>query len=187
VPGDRQYLLNPNERRRKSWSRGDTWFRSGDLLARDKDGWFTFVDRVGDTFRWKGENVATQQVEGVLAGFREVSHANVYGVAVAGADGRAGMAAIVPRSFAGFAADAFYRHVTAHLPAYACPLFVRLVATMDETGTLKLRKAQLQADGFDPDCITDPLLVRVDAEATYAPLTRERYRQILAEPSRLGR
>ncbi|MEM8785556.1 MAG: long-chain-acyl-CoA synthetase [Pseudomonadota bacterium] len=127
---------------------GDMYFRTGDLMRREKRDYIYFVDRIGDTFRWKGENVATTEVQEALSRFQGVVEAIVYGVAVPGADGRAGMAALVTdESFdiAGLGA-----HVCGHLPAYARPLFVRLVGQATTTGTFKYRKSDLQAQGFDP-------------------------------------
>jgi fatty-acyl-CoA synthase len=127
---------------------GDAWYRSGDLMRRDAQGFFYFVDRVGDTFRWKGENVSAAEVAGVVASCPGVSDAVVYGVQVPGADGRAGMAAIVTGP--GFALQAFAAHLTARLPQYARPLFVRVLPVIELTETFKLRKQTLLAEGFDP-------------------------------------
>src|SRR5262245_30736465 len=156
---------------RDAFEPGDAWFRSGDLLRRDADGYFYFVDRIGDTFRWKGENVATQEVGDVLNGASGVSETNVYGVEVPGADGRAGMAAVVLSDGTRFDAGGFYRHAASHLPAYARPAFVRLVPEMDVTGTLKQRKQTLAAEGYDLERVRDPLYVRGDVACTYRPLT----------------
>jgi fatty-acyl-CoA synthase len=150
---------------------GDAWFRSGDLLRRDADGYYYFVDRLGDTFRWKGENVATQEVADVLNGTPAVSETSVYGVVVPGADGRAGMAAVVLEDGHAFDGAAFYAHAARHLPRYALPAFVRLVGEMEVTGTLKQRKIALAEDGYDPTRVSDPLFVRDDVVATYRPLT----------------
>ncbi len=162
---------------RDAFEPGDAWFRTGDLLRRDTDGYYYFIDRIGDTFRWKGENVATQEVADVLNGAPSVTETSVYGVQVPGEDGRAGMAAVVLADGARFDGDAFYAHAERRLPAYACPAFVRLVPEMDVTGTLKQRKQAFTADGFDPARIADPLFVRDDAQRTYVSLTPE----VLAE------
>src|SRR5206468_2421744 len=111
---------------RDAFARGDAWFRTGDLLRQDADGYYYFVDRIGDTFRWKGENVATQEVADVLSGAAGVTEANVYGVAVPGEDGRAGMAALVLAEGARFDGAALYARAEQHLPPYARPAFVRL-------------------------------------------------------------
>ena len=156
---------------RDAFEPGDAWFRTGDLLRRDADGYYYFVDRIGDTFRWKGENVATQEVADALNGAPGVSEANVYGVEVPGAEGRAGMAAVVLADGARFDGGSFYAHAASHLPAYAHPAFVRLVPEMDVTGTLKQRKQTLAAEAYDLGRVRDPLYVRDDAGSTYRPLT----------------
>ena len=150
---------------------GDAWFRSGDLLRRDADGWYYFIDRIGDTFRWKGENVSTQEVADVLNRAPGVTETNVYGVAVPGEDGRAGMAAVVLADGAPFEGVAFHAYAARELPAYARPAFVRLVPEMDVTGTLKQRKIALAGDGYDVARVADPVFVRDDAARTYVPLT----------------
>jgi fatty-acyl-CoA synthase len=156
---------------RDAFAAGDAWFRTGDLLRRDAEGYYYFVDRIGDTFRWKGENVATQEVGDVLSGAPGVTEANVYGVRVAGEDGRAGMAALVLAAGARFDGAALYAHAATHLPAYARPVFVRIVTEMDVTGTLKQRKLALAEDGWDLRRVRDPLFVRDDVARTYLPLT----------------
>jgi len=156
---------------RDAFAPGDAWFRTGDLLRRDADGYYYFVDRIGDTFRWKGENVATQEVGEILNGAPGVTEANVYGVAVPGEDGRAGMAAVVLDGGTMFDGAGLYAHAARHLPAYARPAFVRLVPEMDVTGTLKQRKQALAAEGFDPARVDDPLYVRDDPARRYVPLT----------------
>jgi fatty-acyl-CoA synthase len=150
---------------------GDAWFRSGDLLRRDADGWYYFIDRIGDTFRWKGENVSTQEIADVLNRAPGVTETNVYGVAVPGEDGRAGMAAVVLADGAPFDGVAFHAYAARELPAYARPAFVRLVPEMDVTGTLKQRKIALVGDGYDVARVADPVFVRDDAARTYVPLT----------------
>jgi fatty-acyl-CoA synthase len=170
---------------REVFAPGDAWFRTGDLLRRDAEGYYYFVDRIGDTFRWKGENVATQEVADVLNGAPGVTEANVYGVAVPEEDGRAGMAAVVLADCAVFDGGAFWAHAERHLPAYARPAFVRIVPEMDVTGTLKQRKHALAAEGWDPAGITDPLFVRDDAARTYVPLTPARVAELRGGRRRL--
>ena len=170
---------------RDAFMAGDAWFRTGDLLRRDADGYYYFVDRIGDTFRWKGENVATQEVADVLNAAPGVSETSVYGVVVPGTEGRAGMAAVVLREGADFDGRAFYAHGERHLPGYARPAFVRLVREMDVTGTLKHRKVTLAAEGYDATRVADPLFVRDDAARTYVPLTAARLDEIAAGRRRL--
>jgi len=156
---------------RDVFERGDTWFRTGDLLRRDAEGYYYFVDRIGDTFRWKAENVATHEVADVLNGAPGVTETNVYGVQVPHEDGRAGMAAVVLAPGTSFDGAAFYARAERHLPPYARPAFVRLVPEMDVTGTLKQRKQAFAAEGWDPARVADPLFARDDARRTYVPLT----------------
>ncbi len=149
---------------------GDRWYRSGDLLRCDSDGYFYFVDRIGDTYRWKSENVSTQEVAEALGGFPGLEIANVYGVRVPGAEGRAGMAALVLRDRDVFDGAAFFAWVDGTLPTYAAPLFVRLSPEPDVTSTFKLRKVDLQREGYDPARVRDPLFVRDAAASAYVPL-----------------
>lgn len=156
----------------------DAWFRTGDLLRRDAYGYFYFVDRIGDTFRWKGENVATSEVAEAISAVAGVREANVYGVAVPGYDGRAGMAALVVGI--GFDTTALVAGLENRLPLYARPMFVRLMPEIGITGTFKHRKTDLVEQGFDPSHISDPLFV-FDAQARrYKPLDADRYADIIA-------
>ena len=152
---------------------GDAWFRTGDLLKRDARGYYYFVDRIGDTFRWKGENVSTTEVAETIAAFPGVLEATVYGVAVPGHDGRAGMAALVVDNVATFDLAGLRAPIAERLPAYARPLFLRFRPKLDLTGTFKPNKTELVAQGFDPERGGDPvyfddrpprLYTRVDAD-----------------------
>ncbi len=187
MPYDGYLDRDASERKlvRDGFRKGDAWFRTGDLLSRDTDGWYYFVDRLGDTFRWKGENVSTQEVGEILNGAPGIVETNVYGVEVPGHDGRAGMAAVVLRDGALFDGPAFYAYAAAHLPRYAQPAFVRILRAMDVTGTLKQRKIALKAEGFDPERIADPLYVRDDVAATYMSLTIAVATEIAAGARRL--
>jgi fatty-acyl-CoA synthase len=164
---------------------GDAWFRSGDLLRRDAEGYYYFVDRIGDTFRWKGENVATTEVADVLNGAPGITETTVYGVPIPGDDGRAGMAAVVLATDTAFDGQAFYAHAARHLPRYAMPAFVRLSGQIDVTGTLKQRKQALAAEGWDPATVAEPLFVRDDAGERYVPLTPARHGEITSGRYRL--
>ncbi len=165
--------------------RGDAYFRSGDLLRRDRLGFFYFVDRIGDTFRWKGENVSTSEVGDVCARHDGVESANVYGVAVPHADGRAGMVALALRHDAAFSPERFYQHVMEELPAYAAPLFVRLLPEQNVTVTFKLKKTDLQHEAFDPRRVTDLLFYRDDRGRTYHPIDEGVYARIESGELRL--
>jgi fatty-acyl-CoA synthase len=149
---------------------GDAWFRTGDLLRKDRLGFFYFVDRIGDTFRWKGENVATNEVADALTRFAAIHIANVYGVSVPHAEGKAGMATLVLRDGATLDPAALYEHVCTELPAYARPAFLRLAADALLTQTFKLQKVDLAREGYDFDLVADPLYVRDDAGRTYRRL-----------------
>ncbi|MEO1729537.1 MAG: long-chain-acyl-CoA synthetase [Pseudomonadota bacterium] len=137
------------------FEKGDKWFRTGDLVRRDKDGYVYFVDRIGDTFRWKGENVATNEVSDVISKFPGVELANAYGVEVPGADGRAGMVAMTVTDE--FDITGLAEHCKASLPAYAVPLFVRIQPEAETTGTFKFRKVELVKVGFDLTQVEDPV------------------------------
>jgi fatty-acyl-CoA synthase len=128
------------------FAKGDVWFRTGDLLRKDVAGYFYFVDRIGDTFRWRGENVSATQVAAVLRKFPGVTDAVVYGVTVPGNEGRAGMAAVITDDRFDFLG--LKGHLDAHLPAYAQPLFVRCCESLDFTGTFKLTRGRLMREGY---------------------------------------
>jgi fatty-acyl-CoA synthase len=140
---------------------GDAWFRTGDLMRRDERGFFYFVDRIGDTFRWRGENVATSEVSHAMTESAGVVEANVYGVTVPRADGRSGMAALVIDDR--FDLAAFRAHLDARLPVYARPLFLRILSEMAVTTTFKHKKGELARAGYDPS-LTDDALYFNDAE-----------------------
>ena len=163
---------------------GDAWFRSGDLLKRDADGFYYFVDRIGDSFRWKGENVSTQEVEESLAAFPGVDIAVVYGVEVPGADGRAGMAALTLSRAIDLTGPEFYHHVE-RLPAYARPVFLRVIGEIEMTGTFKVRKVELQRQGFEPGADASPVYFRDDAAGRYRVLDDETCRRLRAGELRL--
>jgi fatty-acyl-CoA synthase len=160
------------------FEKGDAWFRTGDLMRTDAHGYFYFVDRIGDTFRWKGENVATSEVAEALGVVPGIKEANVYGVAVPGMDGRAGMAAIVAGPE--FDAPSLAAKLANNLPAYARPVFLRLTPEMEITGTFKQRKIELVREGFDPAKIPDPIYWLDHATQAYERLDAARYAQIVS-------
>jgi len=163
---------------------GDRWFRSGDLVRFDEEDYFFFVDRVGDTYRWKSENVSTAEVETVLAGFPGPSIVNVYGVQVPGTEGRAGMVALTYGDGGSFDPQGFYAYAAAHLASYAVPLFVRLSDTADMTTTFKLRKVDLQREAYDPGSADgDPLYVADPEAGRYVPLTDDTLARLGIPPS----
>ena len=162
---------------RDVFRRGDAWFRTGDLMRRDAHGYFYFVDRVGDTFRWKGENVSTGEVDAALSAVPGILEANVYGVAVPGMDGRAGMASLVVNG--DFALDDLPARLKARLAPYARPIFLRLAPQIVVTGTFKQRKVDLVRDGFDPLTISDPLYFLDPDSGKYARLTPQHHADIV--------
>jgi fatty-acyl-CoA synthase len=165
------------------FEKGDRWFRTGDLMRRDERGNFYFVDRIGDTFRWKGENVSTSEVAEMIDTLPEVDEATVYGVAVGGTEGKAGMVSLVPGE--GFALDKLRRHVDAHLSSYARPMFVRLKKQIDATSTFKQRKIELMRDGFDPSKTDDPIYFYDGERGEYVPMTASLYERIHSGSLRL--
>lgn len=167
------------------FAKGDAWFRSGDILRKDAYGYFFFVDRIGDTFRWKGENVSTNEVSERLTGFPGLLETTVYGVAIPGFDGRAGMMSLVIEDHDAFDLAAFHAHVKTQLPDYARPLFLRFRRHLETTGTFKQRKVDLLADGFDPSRIFDPLYFDMPGENRYVPLDEELYERVVSGKLRL--
>ncbi|HYM43804.1 MAG TPA: long-chain-acyl-CoA synthetase [Steroidobacteraceae bacterium] len=162
---------------------GDAWYRTGDLMRRDAQGFFYFVDRVGDTFRWKGENVSTTEVAAAIARCPGVIEVAVYGVRVPHADGRAGMAALV--AAADFEIAELQRTVAAALPAYARPVFVRIVSQLEITGTFKLRTQELARQGYDPSRVSDALYLADAANGQYRRLDPPLYQRIASGSARL--
>jgi fatty-acyl-CoA synthase len=162
---------------RNVFKAGDSWYRTGDLMRRDARGFYYFVDRVGETYRWKGENVSTAEVLTALTASRGVIDGVVYGVIVPGADGRAGTAALVVN--ADFDLAAFHADVAARLPPYARPVFLRLLSRLEATGTFKPRKQDLMQAGFDPSRVKDPLYFDEARSQRYVPMDAALYGAIL--------
>ena len=172
---------NPEATERKilrdAFEDGDAWFNTGDLL-REMDAGFTlgyphyqFLDRVGDTFRWKSENVSTNEVGEIINGYDGIQFCNVYGVEVPGADGRAGMAALVlDPGVETLDAEAFSRYVESELPAYARPVFLRVQSDIDVTGTFKMLKGNLKKEGYDLNQVAEPLYVMKPGATRYERL-----------------
>jgi len=168
---------------RDVFASGDAWYRTGDLMTRDKEGFFYFIDRIGDTFRWKGENVSTTEVAAALESCRGVAGVAVYGVSVPHAEGRAGMAALVVNG--DFDLAAFRQEASALLPVYARPLFLRIVAALDLTCTFKVTVKELVGQGYDPDRVSDPLYFDSAPEARYERLDALLYQRIIQGLERL--
>ncbi|KIW84650.1 hypothetical protein Z517_00038 [Fonsecaea pedrosoi CBS 271.37] len=177
------------------FKRGDLWLRSGDLMRQDSEGRLYFVDRLGDTFRWKSENVSTNEVGDVLGAFDQVAEISVYGIQVPNADGRAGCAAILPAagvSVSTFDFAGLTKHAISALPRYAVPLFLRFVSQLDYTGTMKVQKGRLRAEGMDPDKVShldrqsaDVIYWLPPGATQYVPFTQENWRSLKAGRVRL--
>uniref|UniRef100_A0A1B0EYX6 long-chain-fatty-acid--CoA ligase n=1 Tax=Phlebotomus papatasi TaxID=29031 RepID=A0A1B0EYX6_PHLPP len=161
---------------RDIFKKGDSAFLSGDLLTADERGNLYFKDRTGDTFRWKGENVSTSEVEAQVSNVAGYRDAVVFGVEIPNLEGRAGMAAILdPERTVDLKALA--DGLRKALPTYARPLFVRLLVKVDMTGTFKLKKLDLQNEGFNPEIVTDPLYY-LTSKGQYEELTMDAYAKI---------
>uniref|UniRef100_UPI0037E89817 long-chain fatty acid transport protein 6 n=1 Tax=Semicossyphus pulcher TaxID=241346 RepID=UPI0037E89817 len=170
---------------RNVFVKGDAYFNTGDLMAESQEGFICFRDRVGDTFRWKGENVATTEVTEILSQVDFIQEVNVYGVEIPGHEGRAGMAAMIVRPDLTFDGKKLFEHVTRDLPAYARPLFIRLQEVMEMTSTFKQQKFQLVQSGFNPSTVSDPLFVLDPQQQVYIPLTDGVHRSIVSGQRKL--
>jgi len=166
------------------FKKGDRWFRTGDLMRQDRQGYLYFMDRLGDTFRWKGENVSTAEVEQHLSETPGVQEVIAYGVHIPGQEGRGGMVGLVLEDGATFDPKALAEQAERELPAYARPLFVRLLKSAETTGTFKYRKVDLVNDGFDATKVDGPLYVR-GGDDGYQVLTNELRDQITRGELRL--
>nr|XP_060617983.1 long-chain fatty acid transport protein 6 [Anolis sagrei ordinatus] len=158
----------------------DFYFNTGDLLFQDEADFLYFWDRIGDTFRWKGENVATTEVSDVIGMLDFIQEANVYGVAVQGYEGKAGMVSIILKPNKSLDVEQLYEHVVTYLPSYARPLFLRIQEIMDVTGTFKQQKFQLVGEGFNPSSTSDPLYFLDSSKKSYITLTEELHENIVS-------
>lgn len=177
------YVNNPKATeekiRRNVFREGDEYFDSGDLVMLHDNDYFSFVDRLGDTYRWKSENVSTNQVSDVVDKFGHMEDANVYGVQVTGMEGRCGMVAIKLLEGETIDWEEFSQYINEKLPPFARPYFVRLRDEIDATNSFKQMKQQLQKEGFDPEAIKDPLYFLDPRTDKYVPLTKEIYQDIV--------
>ncbi|MEE8043182.1 MAG: AMP-binding protein, partial [Pseudomonadales bacterium] len=171
---------------RGAFEAGDAWFNSGDLLRRMDVGFafglahYQFVDRLGDTFRWKGENCSTNEVGELLNQHPQIRLANVYGVEIPGADGRAGMAALLLEDGEALDLQSVSEHVKQGLPHYARPVFLRILQDMQVTGTFKLVKSDLRAQAYHLDQVDGAVYVMKSREDHYTELTQALYDDIIA-------
>ncbi|MGB7289949.1 MAG: long-chain-acyl-CoA synthetase [Candidatus Macondimonas sp.] len=164
---------------RNVFKEGDVYFNTGDLIRHIGCRHYQFVDRTGDTFRWKGENVSTTELESILSSHPHIEEAVVYGVQIPNTDGRAGMAAItpaIPESELDF--QGLLAFVRRELPPFAVPIFLRLRQQMETTGTFKYKKTDLKTDGFDVNKVADPLYVWLPGTDRYVLLTLPIYQAI---------
>uniref|UniRef100_A0A8C2GG70 long-chain-fatty-acid--CoA ligase n=1 Tax=Cyprinus carpio TaxID=7962 RepID=A0A8C2GG70_CYPCA len=165
--------------------KGDLYFNSGDLLRIDHDNFVYFHDRVGDTFRWKGENVATTEVADILMMVDCIEEANVYGVKVEGHEGRIGMAAVKLKEGREFDCVNTCSVLANYLPVYARPRFIRIQNSLEVTGTFKMKKVKLVEEGFDPTLIRDPLYFLDLPQKKYVPLSQEIHKSIVSQDIKL--
>lgn len=174
--------MNEKKIVRNAFKDGDVFFNFGDLFYLDKHYYMYFRDRVGDTFRWKSENVSTREVSDAISTLPFVQDANVYGVQIQGADGRAGMAAITFNHGISVTTELLqqmFRKIEHELPSYARPIFLRILNEQIVTQTMKHRKIELVEEGFDPNKVTDPLYVLDNLAKTYVPLSLDNYSQVI--------
>ena len=152
---------------------------TGDLIRNIGYYHAQFVDRLGDTFRWKGENVSTSEVEDTLSSFKEIEHSSVYGVEIPGTEGRAGMASIIAiLDYEEFNFDGLLSVLNKNLPQYAIPKFIRFLCELSTTSTFKIRKSEMKQEGFDIEKIDDPIYVLLPGTKKYVPLSNIIYKEI---------
>ncbi|MFX1277889.1 MAG: long-chain-acyl-CoA synthetase [Promethearchaeota archaeon] len=167
------------------FEQGDKWMYSGDLIRPIGYGHAQFVDRLGDTFRWKGENVSTSEVEDVILSFEEVEHTSVYGVLVPDTEGRAGMASIfTKRKPETFDFDGFSNLLRENLPNYAIPLFIRFLSKLSTTNTYKILKSDMKKVGFNINKTKDPIYVLLPKTSSYTLLTEKIFKDIVEKKYR---
>jgi len=181
-------MITKKQQTRKSiemlFKKGDLYFRTGDLMKRDKDGFWYFVDRIGDTFRWKGENVSTTEVAEVVSTFPGITEVNVYGIEVPGQpDGRACMAALVFEETLNF--EGLAKHCKDRLPSYAIPLFIRREPVIEITSTFKHQKVELRKEGIDPTLIKDSLWWFDTSKGAYGPFGVTEYEALVQKRAKL--
>ncbi|XP_072936361.1 long-chain fatty acid transport protein 4-like [Epargyreus clarus] len=165
-------------------SHGDSAFISGDILVADELGYLYFRDRTGDTFRWRGENVSTTEVEAAISKFADQRDAVVFGVEIPNTEGRAGMCGIVDTDNS-LDLEKLAKNMSKDLPKYAKPVFIRIMTSMDMTGTFKIRKVDLQKEGYNPTLIKDKMYYLDPKLDKYLPLGQEEYEKIQSGQIRL--
>ncbi len=164
---------------RDAFKKGDLWFSTGDMLRNMGFRHVQFVDRLGDTFRWKGENVATMEVEKALDSFSGIASSAVYGVVMPKGDGRAGMAAVIREEGSDPDLNALTAHLRSVLPKYAVPIFLRFVKDFQLTATHKIKKTELKNDGYNPAVLKGDVFVLLPGNDTYVPVDDVLYQDIM--------
>ena len=163
---------------RNAFKPGDAWFNTGDLLKNIGCKHYQFVDRLGDTFRWKGENVSTTEVERTISNHPDVAHCAVYGVEIPNTNGKAGMATITPIENKELSYDGLYEFLCSQLPLYAVPVFIRIKTKLDTTDSFKYKKVDLKKDGYDPSKSKDAVFVVLPKAKSYVSLTPKLEKEI---------
>ncbi len=163
-----------------AFKKGDLWFNTGDMLRDMGFRHAQFVDRLGDTFRWKGENVATMEVEKALDSFPGIQASAVYGVSMPSGDGKAGMASILPQEGRSIDLKTLTAHLRSSLPKYAVPLFIRFIGDFEMTATHKIKKTRFRKEGYDPALVKEELYALLPGSDTYVPVEDALYREIMA-------
>ena len=170
---------------RDIFKKGDSYFLTGDLLVKDEYGYLYFHDRIGDTFRWRGENVSTAEVEATMSKILGLRDVVVYGVKVPGTEGRAGMAAIADPDNKGIDLAVLVQGLKKLLPSYAQPIFLRIVNSVSVTGTFKFQKSKLRQEGFDLGAVEDKLLYYDARVEQYLDLDEDGYSRIICGEIRM--
>jgi len=161
------------------FTEGDIWINTGDLLRDQGCNHAQFFDRLGDTFRWKGNNVSTTEVEKILNTYEDISISCTYGVKIPGTSGRAGMSSIVVGgAFEEFDLKGLYNHLNKNLPSYAIPIFLRFKISLEATPTLKLKKFNLKKEEYNLNLIDDPIYVMLPNKSEFCRLTEDIYNNI---------
>jgi citronellyl-CoA synthetase len=163
---------------RNAFKPGDAWFNTGDLLRNIGCKHYQFVDRLGDTFRWKGENVSTTEVERIISTHPSIAHCAVYGVEIPNTNGKAGMATITPIEGQALKYDELYQFLASQLPPYAVPVFIRIKTKLDTTDSFKYKKVDLKKDAYSLAASEEPMFVALPKTKIYVPLTESLEKEI---------
>ena len=157
----------------------DKYFNSGDMLKLHEDQYVSFADRFGDTYRWKAENVSTMEVESIINSSDTIHYISVYGVPIPNTEGKAGMASVSLNPSKEFNIDDFSQFLVEVLPSYSIPVFLRICKELETTGSLKIRKVDLQKEGYNIEEINDKIYFWAPSKKKYTPLTPEIYQQLI--------